>query len=350
MTSSKIFYANALGWRSQAALLERAIRSQFPESGVTCTPYNLPRGLRPLLKDIYGLSFPRRLNLISSIDVTASAYGRHLVGIAKPDGAILLGGSTAGLIHHMPKGTKVAVVTDMTHALANRLFHARFGNRDTERERDCLSQCSKVFAMSTACLESLSEDYGLPGDSLELLLPPTELIKTSRRSDAELPVIGFVGGDFRRKGGHDLVSVFKEALADIAELKIVSAFYQERASPRISHFASLPHKVIVEEFMPGLDIFCLPTYRDCSGNAIAEALSAGIPVVATRIPGVHDLVTNEKTGLLISPGNREELKRALTRLVLDKEFRTRCAVEASAFAIDNLDLQKAARRLVGAIT
>ncbi len=350
MSSVKMFFADALGWRSQAANLTNSIGSQYPEIEVARVGYRLPKWLRPILKDVYGLSFPRRLNFISAVAVTSSTYGQRLIGKARFDAAILLGGSTVGLVRHFPVETKVVVVTDMTHALANRLFGARYTQKDFALERSCLSKCTKIFAMSSACLDSLAQDYELPRDSLELFLPPTELPAMSAPKASRRPVIGFVGSDFRRKGGHDLVRVFIEELAEHSDLQLVTSRYEGPAHPQISAYASLPHKFIVEEFLPKLDIFCLPTYQDCSGLAIAEALASGLPVVTTRIPGVQDLVVNERTGLLVAPGDRVELKNALMRLIIDTDFRIRSGEEARDFAVNSLDLHKAAQRLVGAIT
>jgi len=71
------------------------------------------------------------------------------------------------------------------------------------------------------------------------------------------------------------------------------------------------------------DIFVMPSRWEGFGLAAAEAMSMGLPVIATRVPGLSDLVIDGQTGLLIDRGDAVSLAEAITQLAGDAERRRR---------------------------
>jgi glycosyltransferase involved in cell wall biosynthesis len=63
-------------------------------------------------------------------------------------------------------------------------------------------------------------------------------------------------------------------------------------------------------------------------NALVEAMAGGRPVVATALPGIRELITNDETGLLAEPHDPVSLARALTRLVDEPDLAERLVVAA----------------------
>ena len=70
------------------------------------------------------------------------------------------------------------------------------------------------------------------------------------------------------------------------------------------------------------DIFVLPSLNECFPLAILEAMQAQLPVIATAIGGIPDMIQADE-GLLIAPDDVEALASALTRLLKDEELRKR---------------------------
>ena len=68
-------------------------------------------------------------------------------------------------------------------------------------------------------------------------------------------------------------------------------------------------------------VFALGSVREASPNVILEAMSSGLPVAATRVGGIPELVREGETGLLVEPGDVEGLARALVRLLNDADLR-----------------------------
>ena len=347
MRKLKIVYANALGWRVQVALLKHVASQGDRSIGIQFVPYSTPLPLRPFLKDTYGIGFPKRLNLMTSLSVARSIMCRSVAQFEADDNVIFMGGNSLGLLAHAPKNISPIVVTDMTAALAARLFGAKFGAADIAEERYFLERCRKVFAMSTACARSLSTDYGLLPDRIELYLPPVHA-PPQRKGLLDGPVrVGFVGGDFRRKGGELLLKAYREfSLSRVCNLVIVSEKCESVREAGVIVHGRLLHSEITSNILPNLDIFCLPTLQDCSGIAIAEALSAGLPVIATDLPGIADLVAHEETGLIVPPNDAESIGKAITRLVEDTELRMRLSRQAFIFASENFRAEKKLEQLV----
>ncbi|MDP9428711.1 MAG: glycosyltransferase [Actinomycetota bacterium] len=71
------------------------------------------------------------------------------------------------------------------------------------------------------------------------------------------------------------------------------------------------------QIIAGVDLLAVPSRSDGSPLVVCEAIAAGIPVIASRVDGLPDLVADGRTGLLVRPGQAENLARAMVSLLLD---------------------------------
>jgi len=89
-----------------------------------------------------------------------------------------------------------------------------------------------------------------------------------------------------------------------------------------------PHDVVLEHY-ENADLFVLGCEiasdgdRDGIPNVLVESMAMGVPVVATNISGIPELVENEKTGLLVPPGDPSKLAEAMLRMLTDTQLRSR---------------------------
>jgi glycosyltransferase involved in cell wall biosynthesis len=79
----------------------------------------------------------------------------------------------------------------------------------------------------------------------------------------------------------------------------------------------------VPRLMPHFDVLWLASEYEGQSNAIMEAMAAGVPVIATDIPGNRDLVVNDVTGYLVPLGDRFEFTRRTDSLLSDEALRTK---------------------------
>ncbi|OGL13755.1 MAG: hypothetical protein A3F92_10125 [Candidatus Rokubacteria bacterium RIFCSPLOWO2_12_FULL_71_22] len=94
--------------------------------------------------------------------------------------------------------------------------------------------------------------------------------------------------------------------------------------------------------------FCLPTVQEGFGLVFAEAMAAGLPVVACRAAAVPELVEDGRTGLLVTPRCPDELATAMETLLVNEELRRRLGARG-AERVGALDLERVAARFLEAL-
>lgn len=76
----------------------------------------------------------------------------------------------------------------------------------------------------------------------------------------------------------------------------------------------------IPEVLRGLDCFVLPSLAEGISNTILEAMAAGLPVMATRVGGNPELVTEGKTGMLVPPGDVDTMAQAIVMYAVNTEL------------------------------
>ncbi len=90
--------------------------------------------------------------------------------------------------------------------------------------------------------------------------------------------------------------------------------------------------------------FLLPSRGEGLSNALLEAMAMGLPVIATRVSGTPDVVTNEKDGLLIPPESSEALAEAMKRFIFDPGLRQQLGQNARRRIEDEFSMEHVARQ------
>lgn len=78
-----------------------------------------------------------------------------------------------------------------------------------------------------------------------------------------------------------------------------------------------------------MDIFAFPSLHEGSPCALLEAMACGLPVVASNVGGIPDMISHEENGLLVSPANAVELTDQLLLLARDETLRKRLGLAAA---------------------
>ena len=91
----------------------------------------------------------------------------------------------------------------------------------------------------------------------------------------------------------------------------------------------LGHRDDVEVCLAGMDLFVLPSLNEGMGRALIEAMAAGLPVIASRVGGIPAVISHERTGLLVPPGDAGALVEALRRYLDRPEWATQLGMAAS---------------------
>jgi glycosyltransferase involved in cell wall biosynthesis len=84
------------------------------------------------------------------------------------------------------------------------------------------------------------------------------------------------------------------------------------------------------ELLAACDVLALPSRYEGLPLVLLEAMAAGVPLVASNIPGVDELIVSGENGLLVEPGDPGALAREIRRLLDDRELRRQLALRARA--------------------
>lgn len=84
------------------------------------------------------------------------------------------------------------------------------------------------------------------------------------------------------------------------------------------------------DFLRGFDVFILPSRLEGIPRCLMEAMAAGVPIVASDIPGCNDLIKDQKTGLLFELDDHGMLAETIQKIATHHELRARIAHEAKA--------------------
>jgi glycosyltransferase involved in cell wall biosynthesis len=99
----------------------------------------------------------------------------------------------------------------------------------------------------------------------------------------------------------------------------------------------------IPAILASLDVSVLPSTSESLSNVILESMAAGLPVVASRVGGNPELVT-ENEGILVAPDQEEDLAAAIERLLRDPTLRAELGRSARRFAQANFTLERTRKR------
>lgn len=186
----------------------------------------------------------------------------------------------------------------------------------------CLSsgRCRKILALSEASLASIrlafGRDFEKISPRMDILYPavPTNRLSVERlkRDSGEPLRILFVGNHFLDKGGREIFYAFRRLRQrfDIELALVTSApphhkeYYDLmlpilKNEPGVEVHSRLPRSILWQEYFAKSDIFCFPTYMDTFGYVILEAMANRLPVIASDMFAIPEIVRHEETGLLV---------------------------------------------------
>jgi glycosyltransferase involved in cell wall biosynthesis len=116
---------------------------------------------------------------------------------------------------------------------------------------------------------------------------------------------------------------------------------------RVIFTGRIDEDITLADYYRTADIFAFPTRQEGLGNVLLEAMSAGLPVVATHLVGITDmLVKDGETGFLIPPENVPSLKEKLQWMLDHPEQRRELGWAAREYAVRNFGFNAWQERLV----
>ena len=258
------------------------------------------------------------------------------------------------------RGIPTVVTTDSTNELNAYLLPYRAATRFTPLavraavrfERPVLDAAVTVVANGRRTAESLTGPmYRLPGDKVRTMAPGiwSPFLTGERslpdRTGRERPTVVFVGTSMERKGGNSLLRLHQNYLADVCDLVLVTkdAVPESRAVTVIDDLDSGDDRLW--DILAAADLMCFPSGMDQAPNVILEAGAAGLPVIASTVGSIPEMVDDGETGLLVDHDDEDALLAALRLLLADGIRRREMGELAHARIAEHFDIRTTAARL-----
>jgi glycosyltransferase involved in cell wall biosynthesis len=155
------------------------------------------------------------------------------------------------------------------------------------------------------------------------------------------PLVGCIARLEKVKGVADFVDAAAAIAQQVPTARFVVAgsgseeasLVARRDSALAQQFAFLGHVDPIQPLAAALDVLVLPSLSEALGLVLLEAGALGVPVVATAVGGIPEVVEDGVTGILVPPGQPDALADAVTRLLRDPE-RARAMGEAGRARVE----------------
>ncbi len=195
--------------------------------------------------------------------------------------------------------------------------------------------CDAIVAVSKDIERHMVENKGIRADKIHIIhsgidtakfnLPekPTHLRKRWGVKPEEV-LIGTVAVLRNKKGHRFLIRAAVDVLKQHPDTKFLfvgggpkeTEIRQEIAAKGLRNkFILTGTRQDIPEILNSMDIFVLPSQMEALGQAIAEAMAAGLPVVASNVGGIPELALDGKTGYLVPHSDSKALASAINKLL-----------------------------------
>ncbi len=210
-----------------------------------------------------------------------------------------------------------------------------------------LLRSTSTIVTNTDAVSSFYAQHGIPRESFTVI--PNAVIPSSQPSLSRLElfkrlgvkprgrVVGAVGRLWKQKGYRDLIwagelvrVAYHDAvlliLGDGPDREALRAFRDRSGAQDAVHFVG--HRSDAAQLMSAFDVLWNGSLYEGQSNTILEAMTLGIPAVASDIPGTRDLIEHAKTGYLYPPGDLGSLTRSTVALLRDDALRAQMGEQA----------------------
>lgn len=242
----------------------------------------------------------------------------------------------ADVVHSLdlvPPPTRRPLVITVHDTVTSELpsLHGRRATMLRERQLSALHRAAAVLAVSASTAQSLL-DSGVDAGRVHVTRNGLTRLPEPGRSPVRKTGFILMVGTLEPRKGHDLLL---RALAQ-AQLGDTQVVFAGPAHGRAEELRALAAGLGVERQLTILGrvedsalaslyrdaaLLCMPSLAEGFGLPVLEGLAAGVPVLASDVPAIRELV--DGTGVLVPPGDVDALARALERVLADDPLRAR---------------------------
>jgi glycosyltransferase involved in cell wall biosynthesis len=203
---------------------------------------------------------------------------------------------------------------------------------------------------------------GLDIDKLEFLFREearfqiSEILKLNQNSKLEIQnlIIGTIANFYSAKGLEYLIQAVNLTKDNNLKFILIGDGQEREKLEKAIKKYNLENKFFLVgaipeayKYLKAFDIFVLPSVKEGFPWTILEAMAAGVPVVATRVGAMPEIIQENKTGILIEPKNPQQIADAITKLLNNENLRKGLAEQGRKTVIEKFNLDKMIKEIEG---
>lgn len=319
----KIVHANLAkdfrGGERQTQLLIQGIAARGNvRQALACRPDS---PLREKLTDTPGLEFLSAAHMLSS---HIRSTGGDLIHAHEAKAAHW------AFLQHMLHGTPYIITRRVPNPLKNSFY-----------TRTVYEKASSVVAISSPIRDYLST-YShslrpeiIPSAWTEWHTDP-DRVKSLRDFYEGCFIIGHVGALMdRHKGQRHLLQAARKLREKYPQMRFLfvgsgpDETMLRQMAEDLDNVEFLGFRNDVDRYLSIMDLFVFPSNYEGMGSTLLDAMGFGVPVIASRVGGIMDIVEDGKTGCLIPPGDPDSIAETIEYLYQAPQFRRQLAANAS---------------------
>jgi glycosyltransferase involved in cell wall biosynthesis len=216
-------------------------------------------------------------------------------------------------------------------------------------QRVAYAAANVVVANSRAAAERLRHER-VPAHKVAIIANGLDLARFSQRTLSSLPRKVVVVANLRPEKAHtvliDATPTILQRFPD-ATFHIVGDGPERTALMAHAHargvlnsYSFVGHQDDVRSRLAASDLFVLPSRSEAFPNAVLEAMAAGLPIVASAVGGILELIEDDRTGLLVRPDDPAALADRICRLMSVPGLASRLGAAARAEAHANYSFDR----------
>jgi glycosyltransferase involved in cell wall biosynthesis len=178
--------------------------------------------------------------------------------------------------------------------------------------------------------------------------------KIESKSEGPCLHVLYLGHLGKAKGSFDLICAAKAILSQmqgvifdlvgqehgIGEMKQLNTQVADAGLEQFIHIQSAVTGAEKIKLFRSADIFVYPSYHEGMPMAVIEAMACGLPIIATQVGGLPDLVCPGLNGLLVPAGQPDQLANAIYQLIVNPQMRYSMQKSSFRLAHENFDIEK----------
>ena len=215
-------------------------------------------------------------------------------------------------------------------------------------EKEIVENADVITAVSHSCAKELKGDHTINKEITVINNGVDTNLFIPSENKKEEDYILYTGRLETRKGLIDFIESAKYVGREHADIKFVLTGkgtikkYLERKINELGlknnfYFAGFVSRSELLEYYQNATVYVLPSYYEGLPTTLLEAMSCGVPSIATDVEGSSELIKDGENGLLVPPRDPERLAEAMMKLLDDEELRKKLGDNAREYVVGDYD-------------